>query len=345
MGQSRHSSAFKLSTTEFLLCAALIYGLIAILLVYLAALFTQNIWAIGDTRLFYRMAGVIVSGGVPYVDFVDPKPPLIYFTLTLPLLLGQKLFGGLALVGICNFASSLLIMGMGWKLYGRWPGFAAGLLFLLNMALAEGFFILTEPFTLAFILLSAYGLLFLKSDKKYFISGVCAGIAIGFKQYAILAIPLALFFMYRNKELKGATAFIIGALLPVLAMFGAIFLIYGANAGTSSLYWSFGVADTYLTQGSIGNVPAYRAPDLAIAAADILLEAGLFITLFTLALAGALADRVFTPAEEFLLLSGAAFLSMLAVRQYLHYWALALPFIILFCVRAYRHRKEAFSPD
>jgi len=343
MGQDEHSGAFRLSGAAFLLCAVLIYGLLTIVLIYLAALFTQSIWAIGDTRIFYRMAGVIVNGGVPYVDFMDPKPPLIYIVLTLPLMLGQKLAGGLALVGICNFSSSILIMAMAWKLYGRWPGFVAGLLFLLNMALAEGFFILTEPFSLVFILLSAYVLLFLNSDKKYFISGVLAGVAIGFKQYALLMIPLGLFFMYRNKETRGASSFIIGMLLPVLVIFGAIFLIYGADAGTSSLYWSFGVADTYMTQGSIGNVPAYRAPDTLVATADILLEIGLFITLITLALADIALDRAFTPAEEYFMLSGAAFLSMLAIRQYLHYWALALPFIILFCVRAYRHRKEALS--
>jgi hypothetical protein len=73
-----------------------------------------------------------------------------------------------------------------------------------------------------------------------------------------------------------------------------------------------------------------------IALANFGLEMSLFITMLTLALAGVLLDRRLAPPEEFFLLSGAAFLSVLVIRQYLHYWAPALPFIVLLCVRAYR---------
>jgi Gpi18-like mannosyltransferase len=294
----------------------------------LSAWFTKNIWMVGDTKLFFRMAEVIANGGVPYVDFADPKPPLIFFTLAA---LGQKLNGGLLLVGATNFISALVIMRMAHRLYGRVPGFLAGLVFLANMALAEGFFILTEPFTTLFILLCAYALLFM--DKKYVLSGVFAGIAIGFKQYALLLIPLALFYMYRNKELKGAVPFLAGVLAPLLAIYGAIGLAYGPAALQSSLYWSFGVADEYFTQGRIGDVPAYMAPSIGVALANVFLECGLFTSLLLLALAGVLSGRRLSRREEFFLLSGLAFLSLLAIRQYLHYWALALPFIVLLCVR------------
>ena len=45
-------------------------------------------------------------------------------------------------------------------------------------------------------------------------------------------------------------------------------------------------------------------------------------------------------AETYFLLSAGGFSLTLLIRQYLHYWALALPFIILLCVRSYR-KKEA----
>jgi hypothetical protein len=319
----------------FFLYAALAYGALALIITCLAAAFIQNIWMVGDTKLFFRMAELILSGGTPYVDLMDPKPPLMFFILTVPAMLGRQLYGGLMLVGLCNFLSALVIMRMGERLYGRLPGFACGLIFMVNMALAEGFFILTEPFTLLFILLSAYALLF---KEKYLLSGLCAGIAIGFKQYALLLIPLALFYMYRKGELRQAPWLVMGVALPLAVIYGAIFLCYGADAGTSSLYWSFGVADSYVTSSYMGDIPAYRAEDPLIALANFALEASLFFSLLAVALAGIVLDRPVTPYEEYFILSGAAFLSMLAIRQYLHYWALALPFIVLLCARAYRKR-------
>jgi hypothetical protein len=337
MGQNGHGWDIRLKDGRFFLYTALAYGAVALILTCFAAMFLQNVWMIGDTKLFFRMAEVVLSGGTPYVDFKDPKPPLIFFTLAVPTMLGQQLYGGLLLVGLCNFLSALVVMRMGQRLYGRLPGFAAGLVFLINMALAEGFFILTEPFTVLFILLSAYALLFM--DKKYLLSGLFAGVAVGFKQYALLLIPLALFYAYRRGHLKGFVSFTAGLLLPLLAIFGAIFIFYGADAGASSLYWSFGVADSYVTQGYLGDIPAYKAEDPLIALANFALEASLFVTLLAVALAGLVLESFLTPREEYIILSGAAFLGVLVIRQYLHYWALALPFIVLVCVRAYRKRE------
>ena len=334
--QKNEKKTSVISDSAFLLYAAAALAAITAVLVFLSYAFIRNVWMVGDTKLFFEMADLILKGGTPYVDFMDPKPPLIFFTLTIPAALGAKLSGGLLLVGLCNFASALLITIMAWKQYGRLPGLLAGVLFIVNMALAEGFFILTEPFTLTFILLFVYLMLFSGSRRKYFYAGISAGLAIGFKQYALLLMPLALFYMYRNKELKEAPSFFAGLALPLVIIFGAIFLLYGTGAGFSSLYWSFGVADAYFTQGYIGDIPAYMAPSPMVAAANVLLESGLFISLVVLAFAGVLLDRKFSVQDEFFIVSGVGFMSLLIVRQYLHYWALAIPFIVLLCVRAYR---------
>ncbi|BAI62895.1 conserved hypothetical protein [Methanocella paludicola SANAE] len=327
----------RLSDRAFFLMSAFAYGVVAFGLAACAAWFLQNIWLIGDTKLFYRMAEVILGGGVPYVDFRDPKPPLIFFMLTLPAALGQQLYGGLLLVGLCNFLSAIVVMRIGWKLYGRLPGLVAGLLLLPNLALAEGFFILTEPFALLFILLSVYALLFMKNEL---LSGIFAGIAIGFKQYALLLVPLLLFYMLRQKELRRAPELLAGVVMPLLIIYGAIFLAYGPDAGASSLYWSFGVADEYLSSSYLGDIPAYKAEDPLVGLANLGLSAGLFIVLLAAAAAGVLLDRPLSPYDELFVLSATAFLATLAVRQYLHYWALALPFVILLCVRLYRKRED-----
>ena len=299
----------------------------------LAGVFTLRVWQVGDTRIFYEMAEVILRGGTPYVDYLDPKPPLIFFLLTLPLVIGHKLAGGLALVWMANYASAALILLLGWKLYGRRAGLLAAVLFAINFSLAEGYFIITEPFTVTFILLSAYFLICGPEGtaKKYLLAGLAAGLAIGFKQYALLLLPLSIYFMWRKKEYSGFLYYMAGVAILLAILFGAIFLVYGVPAGEAALHWSFGVAGSYVTDGDVEGVPAYKIDDPIIALSWLVLGVSLFSPLLLFA-GAALMDRKTSLAGEFFTLAGAAFAATLIIRPFLHYWALALPFIILLAV-------------
>ena len=343
-GQSGDKKAFHVSDNAFFIWALALYAGVTLVILTLSFAFMKGIWSVGDTKIFFKMADLILQGGTPYVDFADPKPPLIFFTLAIPDLFGEKVFGGLLLVVLCNLGSAVLVMAIAWKLYGRLPGFAAGLLFMTGMAFTEGYFIIIEPFALLFILLATYILLFSNYNKKYLLVGICAGIAIGFKQYALLMVPLALFYMYRKGELRGAFQLIMGTLAPLLIMYAAIFLVYGTTAGTSALFWSFGIADDYVTQGSVDGISLYPVSDPLVAVADLLLEASLLMTLLIVASFEFLWDRPVTPDEEFFFVASLAFLSTLAIRPYLHYWALAIPFIVLLCVRRYRGGARSDRP-
>src|SRR5208337_3262280 len=106
-----------LSDRAFFLLAVVVLGVITAVLAALSLWFLQGIWMVGDTKIFFNIADLILKGGTPYVDLRDPKPPLIFFTLTIPLLLGEKLVGGVLMVGACNLASAVLVMCMAWKLY------------------------------------------------------------------------------------------------------------------------------------------------------------------------------------------------------------------------------------
>ena len=329
----------RISDRAYFIGAAAIFAVVIFALVFVTSTLMGSEWTTYDMQRFYAMAQVIVSGATPYLDYQDPKPPLIYFTLTLPTLLGQKLLGGLLLVGACDFASALLIMAMGWKLYGRFSGFLAGLLFTLNIAWAQGYFVITEPFALTFILLSTYVLVFTGGRWKYLLAGLSAGIGIGFKQYALLLIPLLLFFMLRKKEIKRVPELLIGVAIPLIIIFGTIFLVYGQNALTASIYWSYGVADTYLTQSDMGDVTSYRATDPLILAANIIMAVTIFTSLLLFALANVFQDRPLTPYDEYFILAALLFAGTILIRQYLHYWILALPFIVLLCARQFRNKS------
>jgi hypothetical protein len=328
-----NSDAFKrlkpvksLSDNAFLICAIILFTLVILAMLYASSLFMNNDSATYDTGRFFAMAKVIVSGSTPYLDYQDPKPPLIFFTLTVPLLLGQQFLGGLLLIGLCNLFSAIVVMKIAGKLYSREAGLVAGLLFLVNIGWAQGYFVMTEPFTILFILLATYFALF--SEKRHFVwAGLCAGIAICFKQYALITVPLLLLALYLNKDTKKMPSFLAGVGLPLLAIFGSIFFVYGAQAMDASLYWSFGVAAPYVTRNKVDPVIS-TGTDAVELALNVIIAIIISATLY-FGYNKFLKNRKPDANETYFLLSAVGFSLTLLIRQYLHYWALAVPFLAI----------------
>jgi hypothetical protein len=315
-----------LSDRLYIAGAIVLFVLVILVLVFLSSLFMNNESAIYDTGRFFAMAKVITGGATPYLDYQDPKPPLIFFTLAVPVLLGQQFLGGLLLIGLCNLIRAIVVMQIGWKLYDRFAGLVAGLLFLVNIGWAQGYFVMTEPSTILFILLATYFALF--SEKRhYLVAGLCAGVAIGFKQYALIAVPLLLLALYLNKETRKAPAFLAGVGVPLLAIFGSIFCVYGAQALEASLYWSFGVAGPFVTRNKVDPVISTGTDTIELAlnvVIAVIVSASLYLGYHKF-----LKDRKPDPGETYFLLSAVGFSLTLLIRQYLHYWALAVPFLAI----------------
>jgi hypothetical protein len=316
----------SLPDNMFFVGAIALFMLVILAMLYASSLFMNNESTIYDTGRFFAMAKVIVSGSTPYLDYQDPKPPLIFFILTIPVLLGQQFFGGLLLIGICNLISAIVVMQIGRKLYGRMAGLVAGLLFLVNIGWAQGYFVMTEPFTVLFIVLATYFALF-SEKRNYLVAGFCAGIAIGFKQYALIAVPLLLLALYLDKEVRSMPAFLAGVGIPLLTIFGSIFFVYGAQAMEASLYWTFGVAGPYVTRNKVDPVISTGTDTVELAlnvVIAVIISASLFLGYNKF-----LKNRKPDTVETYFLLSTLGFSLTLLIRQYLHYWALALPFLAI----------------
>ncbi|HMK47699.1 MAG TPA: glycosyltransferase family 39 protein [Methanocella sp.] len=323
-GSKPYSSG--VSDRTFFVCSIALFIIVILAMLYISSLFMHMDSAIYDTGRFYAMAKVIAGGAIPYIDYQDPKPPLIFFILTLPVLLGQQFLGGLFLVGMCNLISAILIMIIAREYYNRAVGLLAALLFLVNMGWAQGYFVMTEPFTILFILMATYFVLCGK-NKHYKLSGLCAGIAIGFKQYALLTVPLLLMTIDSTDKTKNAVEFLIGVLIPLIAIFSSIFFIYGAQAMDASLYWSFGVAGPYIVDTTGDKVIGTRS-DLFELAVNIIIAVMILVSLIIgLTRYGENLRR--SPVERYLLFSAICFALTLVIRQYLHYWALAIPFLAI----------------
>lgn len=63
------------------------YSIIAFLIIIFPGTLLQNlIWEDDDTKIFYLMNDVMLSGRTPYVNFHDVRPSLTYIALAVPAL-------------------------------------------------------------------------------------------------------------------------------------------------------------------------------------------------------------------------------------------------------------------
>ncbi|MDD1676636.1 MAG: hypothetical protein LUQ40_02750 [Methanomicrobiales archaeon] len=296
-------------------------------------------WAGVDARRFHDMAATIIHGLTPYIDYVDPKPPLLYAVVAGMDLLAPAGSIDLFVIAGLNVLSALLVWDLGRKEYGQAAGFAAGLFFLVTAVFVQGYFFFAEQFALVFILLAIrFGL-----ASRYVAAGCCIGLACGFKQYAFLGIlPLA--YLVWSGNSRSYYQVFLPAMGVIAGIFGFFALAYGPDAALSAFHWSFGIAPQYAS-GIITGVPDYHATSAIGFAINIL--AGIAVTLPALVFAGmSITVRgIRSRFEVAVTIALAVFLATLFVRQYLHYWILALPFLSLLACREFGDRKFRYGGE
>ncbi|WP_298670143.1 hypothetical protein [uncultured Methanofollis sp.] len=287
-------------------------------------------WGGIDGQRFHEMAGTILAGMTPYVDFVDPKPPLLYFTIAL---LDHLVPGGAAdgvVMAALNVGSALILWRIGVEDYGRVAGYSAGLLYLVGAGLVQGYFLFSEQFAV-FLVLCAYAL---ARRSRFAGSGLALGLACGFKQYAVLgAVPLLL--LMRAEGDRRYHRFVLPAVTAALLPFGVMYLAYGADAVSGALFWTCGVAPAYLSGSEIPEIPNYRSESSFSLVVNLV--ASIAMVLPTLLFAGASVARrgLRTPPEKALGLFALLFVLTVLIRQFLHYWIMALPFLALLACREF----------
>ena len=85
-------------------------------------------WTSLDADRFHQMAQVIINGSEPYVTYIDPKPPLLFFTVALMDILAPPGSVDILVMTVVNVICALLIWRIGWEDYGCLAGYTAGLL-------------------------------------------------------------------------------------------------------------------------------------------------------------------------------------------------------------------------
>ena len=291
-------------------------------------------WTSLDADRFHQMARMIIDGFEPYVSYIDPKPPLLFFTVALMDIISPAGSIDILLMTILNVICTLLIWKIGWEDYGCLAGYTAGLLFLITSVFTEGFFLFSEQFTVLFLLFA----LIMARRMHFTASGVFLGLACGFKQYALLAVIPLLYLMWANNDrrfhhLLLPVTFIIGG------MFAALYLVYGAVVGNNAVYYTFLIAPTYNT----GNVTTFSTyvPETPIAyAANILFSIVIVLPTLLFAVASTVNKGFRTQNETALGIMVLVLFSTLLIRQYLHYWILLMPFLALLACREFADSSQ-----
>lgn len=299
-------------------------------------------WAGVDADRFHYMARMIINGFAPYVSFIDPKPPLIFFVVAIMDLAGAPGFLDIPVITGINILCALLVFYIGNKDYGYIPGFFAGGFYLIVAAFVQGYFLFSEQFAVFFLLLA----FIFARKREYVIAGIFIGLAFGFKQYAILGLVPLLYLMWAQDDCR-YYRLIVPAAVVIIAPFAALLFWYGNDTFMSAINWTFYMAPAYVSGQTIADIPNYHADNLfsyalaLISGIVILLPAALFSA------ASVLRRGLRTPLEWAIFLFAILFFGTLFVRQYLHYWILVLPFLALLACREFADddKKDRTDPS
>jgi len=310
-----------------------------IALVMYAVEYHAGTWTDLDAGRFHEMARMIITGFQPYVSYIDPKPPLLFFTVALMDIISPAGSIDIFLMTAINVACALLIWKIGWEDYGCLAGYTAGLLFLIMSVFCEGYFLFSEQFTVLFLLLA-----FIMARRGDFIwAGLFLGLACGFKQYALLGI-IPLLYLMRAHGNRCYHHLILPVILVTAGMFAALYCAYGTEVGNSALYYTFFVAPSYIS-GSVTTFATYVPATPIAYAANVLFSIAIVIPILVFAAASAVHRGFRTPVEKTLGLFILVLFSTLLIRQYLHYWILLMPFLLLIACREFSDKEPGVPSE
>ena len=205
-----------------------------------------------DEGCFLFIGDSILHGSIPYKDYIDIKPPGIYYLFALAFsIFGKSFYAARAVTFIFNALSAVIIFSIGRKLWNKKVGMLSSMLFLIGMLTPayEGYLAMTEPFMVFFGLLGV--LLFFKYEHRIYLilTGLLIGISTLFKQYgALFLATIFIFYLlklwmpenrtkdYLKDSAENLSLIICGFLIPI-----AITAFYFWTAGSlqSFIYWSF----------------------------------------------------------------------------------------------------------
>ncbi len=184
-----------------------------------------------DYSIFMLGGKAITNGGKLYVDFIDVKPPLLYYIFALMYLLFKK---NIILYQVANafllLLTSLAISKISSYIFDKkWPIYFSPIPFILFCSAFNYNYIFQPEFLFAFTFGAATILIFQRPDSIFnaIAAGILSGIAFGFKySFGIVIVPIIIYYFlsiqpYKKLNVVGLflLSFVVTSLVPYLILY------------------------------------------------------------------------------------------------------------------------------
>lgn len=273
-----------------------------------------------DEGVYLTIGKVIISGGLPYRDIFDQKPPGLYFILALGIRsLGTGLWWPRALMILVNISSAgfLYLIARHWL--SRTAALGTSFCYLICIPIFHGQFALTEPWVNLFGLISVSLLISWQKSKKLgflLLAGVGAGLAVLFKQSALPLVLIEGIAIFKLNRFKTIWVWLIGVVSPGLIGLGWLGSVIGVNT------MAYAIVGFYFER--YGSISYLQHPRMILGLTLPLIMIWVLVVYY-LASFRWKQDRIIW----LIILYGILTLPFILYRPYHHYWIQLLPIIIL----------------
>lgn len=169
-----------------------------------------------DEGVFLAIGKYITQGQTLYLDVFDHKPPAIHFLFAgLFKLFGPSVWVAKAALIVSTLGAAILLKKIGDSLKPGIGWYATGI-FLFLLTQFEGYYLIAEPFMLLPLSLALWILLRPNYSLPWLLSaGVCLGLALLFKQTALISLLPILWLASKRSTIQLLPVFI-GLITPLL---------------------------------------------------------------------------------------------------------------------------------
>lgn len=267
-----------------------------------------------DEGVFLTIGRFLHNGVLPYRDIFDHKVPGIY-------LLNYIILGittNIVFIKIIFVAINLCSVVLVTKIYQKISSnvryiYLPAIFYLIMLIIFEGNFLITE-IPMIFCLLLALNFA-LQNNKNYFLIGLFCGLAIIFKQTALISsLIIIIYSVFKSK--KDITKIVLSFFLPILLVLFYLIISRTLKFGFEQIIWlnlcCYPKEPIYIVIKSLSFYFLHSLPILFLAAFELFFIAKNFRS-----------ERNMIIITLLLLLP----IPFLLIRHYPHYWIQIIPFI------------------
>ena len=158
-----------------------------------------------DEGVYAFMGQRVLAGEVPYRDYFDHKPPVVYYIYALIFkIFGQTIFSIRFATALLSLLTAIFIFLAGRRLFSEAFGLVSAFLYALFSGgpMIEGAGSNTEVFMVLFLMAAFYFFTGKRTTRDLFFCGLFSGLAFMTKQVAALNFLVLLMFVFWEPEAK-----------------------------------------------------------------------------------------------------------------------------------------------